>query len=158
MNRRQFLSLAALAAVPRLAGSANQSKLRISSARQSLVGAGNPDTAVWSYNGTVPGPALRFRQGERLRIEVETSGEGLPVAEREKIFDAFKSVESARRQGGLGLGLQLARSIVEIHLGTIEVDNAGHGGVIFRIWLPVNTDSSIIRARASRPTLAADNA
>ena len=73
MNRRQFFSLAALAAVPRLAGAANQSKLRIAPARQSLVGAGNPDTAVWSYNGTVPGPALRFRQGERLRIEVENA-------------------------------------------------------------------------------------
>ena len=73
MKRRQFLSLAALAAVPRLAGAANESKLRIAPARQSLVGAGNPDTAVWSYNGTVPGPALRFRQGERLRIEVENA-------------------------------------------------------------------------------------
>jgi signal transduction histidine kinase len=115
--------------------------------------------ARFSDKGIVPVRAtMPADSGERLRIEVETSGEGLPVAEREKIFDAFKSVESARRQGGLGLGLQLARSIVEIHLGTIEVDNAGHGGVIFRIWLPVNSDSSIIRARASRPTLAADNA
>lgn len=114
--------------------------------------------ARFSDKGIVPVRAtMPVDSGERLRIEVETSGEGLPVAEREKIFDAFKSVESARRQGGLGLGLQLARSIVEIHLGTIEVDNAGHGGVIFRIWLPVNSDSSIIRARASRPTLAAES-
>lgn len=113
--------------------------------------------ARFSDKGIVPVRAtMPPDSGDRLRIEVETSGEGLPVAEREKIFDAFKSAESARRQGGLGLGLQLARSIVEIHTGTIEVDNAGHGGVIFRIWLPVNTDSSIIRARASRPTLATE--
>ena len=111
--------------------------------------------ARFSDKGIVPVRAtMPADSGERLRIEVETSGEGLPVAEREKIFDAFKSVESARRQGGLGLGLQLARSIVEIHMGSIEVDNAGQGGVIFRIWLPVNTDSSIIRARASQPTMA----
>ena len=91
---------------------------------------------------------------DRLRIEVETSGEGLPMAEREKIFDAFKSAESARRQGGLGLGLQLARSIVEIHGGSIEVDSTGGGGMIFRVWLPLANDRNVIRARASRPTLS----
>ncbi|MBX3233068.1 MAG: hypothetical protein KIT84_12935 [Labilithrix sp.] len=113
--------------------------------------------ARFSDKGIVPVRAtLPADAGERLRIEVETSGEGLPVAEREKIFDAFKSAESARRQGGLGLGLQLARSIVEIHMGTIEVDNTDHGGMIFRIWLPVNNDVGVIRARASQPTMASD--
>jgi signal transduction histidine kinase len=114
--------------------------------------------ARFSDKGIVPVRATMpaDQDGDRVRIEVETSGEGLPVAEREKIFDAFKSAESARRQGGLGLGLQLARSIVEIHLGSIEVDNAGHGGVIFRIWLPLKGEESIIRARASRPTLATE--
>jgi FtsP/CotA-like multicopper oxidase with cupredoxin domain len=72
MDRRQFLSLSALALAPRLAVAQGRS-LRIEPARQSLVGAGNPDTAVWSYNGRVPGPELRFRQGERLRIEVENA-------------------------------------------------------------------------------------
>jgi len=82
VNRRQFLSLGALAlALARPAGAAPRvSKLRPAPARQSLVGAANPDTAVWAYNGTVPGPELRFRQGERLRIEVENSlGAGTTV-------------------------------------------------------------------------------
>lgn len=111
-------------------------------------------TAVrFSDKGIVPVRATLPDAGDRLRIEVETSGEGLPVAEREKIFDAFKSAESARRQGGLGLGLQLARSIVEIHAGTIEVDNTDRGGMVFRVWLPVDNDRGSIRARASRPQL-----
>ncbi|HVH44610.1 MAG TPA: HAMP domain-containing sensor histidine kinase [Labilithrix sp.] len=111
--------------------------------------------ARFSDKGIVPVRAtLPADQGVRLRIEVETSGEGLPVAEREKIFDAFKSAESARRQGGLGLGLQLARSIVEIHGGSIEVDNTAHGGMVFRVWLPMQNDTESIRARANRPTLA----
>ncbi|MBC7018107.1 ATP-binding protein, partial [Salmonella enterica] len=63
------------------------------------------------------------------------------------------SAESARRHGGLGLGLQLARSILEIHGGTIEVDNTDRGGMVFRIWLPVHNDRASIRARASKPTL-----
>lgn len=38
--------------------------------RQALRGAGGPPTGVWSFNGSVPGPMLRFRQGERARIKV----------------------------------------------------------------------------------------
>lgn len=109
--------------------------------------------ARFSDKGVVPVRATLPDSGERLRVEVETSGEGLPVGEREKIFDAFKSAESARRHGGLGLGLQLARSILEIHGGTIEVDNTDRGGMVFRVWLPVNNDRASIRARASKPTL-----
>jgi FtsP/CotA-like multicopper oxidase with cupredoxin domain len=77
MNRRDFLSIAtrsaALALAPGLAHPASISNLRLAEARQALVGAGNPDTAVWSYNGSVPGPELRFKQGERLKIEVENA-------------------------------------------------------------------------------------
>ena len=72
MNRRQFLSLGALALGPRIAR-ASARTLRLAATQQRLVGAQNPATAVWAYNGTVPGPELRFRQGERLRIEVENA-------------------------------------------------------------------------------------
>jgi signal transduction histidine kinase len=105
------------------------------------------DKGVVEVRGTLPDT------GFRLRVEVETSGEGLPVGEREKIFDAFKSAESARRHGGLGLGLQLARSILEIHGGSIEVDNTDRGGMIFRVWLPVANDRDSIRLRASKPAM-----
>ncbi|HEY8079594.1 MAG TPA: sensor histidine kinase, partial [Labilithrix sp.] len=114
-------------------------------------------TAVrFSHKGVVPVRAT-LPEGDRLRIEAETSGEGLPVGEREKIFDAFKSAESARRHGALGLGLQLARSIVEIHGGTIEVDATDRGGMVFRVWLPVDGDREKIRARASKPSLPSDD-
>ena len=78
MKRRQFLGgvcgLGAYAAMPaRLAAQQRPKVLRIGPTQQSLVGGANPATAVWAYNGTVPGPELRFRQGERLRIEVENA-------------------------------------------------------------------------------------
>ena len=78
MDRRSFLATsAALALVPRLSRAAPPPRpLRLAPARQSLVGIGYPATDVWAYDGTVPGPELRFRQGERLRIAVEN---GLPV-------------------------------------------------------------------------------
>lgn len=73
MDRRAFLvGSAAAALAPRLSFSREQ-VLRAGGARQSLVGAAHPATAVWAYNGTVPGPVLRFRQGERLRLEVENA-------------------------------------------------------------------------------------
>jgi FtsP/CotA-like multicopper oxidase with cupredoxin domain len=75
MDRRAFLAASAgVALAPRLSFSQTEAKgLRIAQARQSLAGAGHPDTAVWAYNGTVPGPELRFRQGERLKIAVENT-------------------------------------------------------------------------------------
>lgn len=75
MNRRQFLTLvAAAAALPKAHAQGERTrKLRAAPARQSLVGSQYPDTAVWAYDGKVPGPELRFRQGERLRIEVENA-------------------------------------------------------------------------------------
>jgi signal transduction histidine kinase len=112
-------------------------------------------TAVrFSDKGIVPVRATLGDRGINLRLEVETSGEGLPLVEREKIFDAFRSAQSARRQGGLGLGLQLARSIVEIHGGSVEVDNTENGGMVFRIWVPVDNDRAAIQKRASEPSLS----
>ena len=81
MNRRRFLQLAAGSAAaglaPRLAVAQGAVRaLRAAPAEQLLVGAANPKTSLWAYGGSVPGPELRFRQGERLRIEVENA---LPV-------------------------------------------------------------------------------
>ena len=78
MKRRDFLGAAALATTLPLARrteAANPAahKLKLAPARLSLVGAANPATDVWGYNGKVPGPELRFKQGERLRIEVENA-------------------------------------------------------------------------------------
>lgn len=102
--------------------------------------------------------AVRARlpaHGDRLCVEVESAGGGLPPEEREKVFEAFKNVELARRHGSLGLGLSLAKSIVEIHGGTIDVEIVEGGGTLFRVWLPMHNDPTSIRVRAtSRPTLA----
>jgi FtsP/CotA-like multicopper oxidase with cupredoxin domain len=75
MDRRAFLaSGATLAFAPAISLSKTSTRnLRLVSARRSLVGAAHPSTEVWAYNGMVPGPELRFRQGERLRVEVENA-------------------------------------------------------------------------------------
>jgi signal transduction histidine kinase len=95
----------------------------------------------------------------RLQIDVETSWRGLPEVEREKLFEAFKDADRARKYGSLGLGLSLARSIVEIHGGTIDAELAEGGGIVFRVKLPVGGDAGSIRerarSRASLPDLGA---
>src|SRR5687768_11555905 len=75
MDRRAFLAgSAALAVAPRIGFSQKRIEtIRLATARQSLVGTAHRATEVWAYNGTVPGPELRFKQGERLRIEVENA-------------------------------------------------------------------------------------
>src|SRR3990167_2184988 len=74
IDRREFLgagaALAGLAALPSLAGGQERT-LRARVSRASVVGAAHPQTEVWTYDGAVPGPELRFRQGERLRVELE---------------------------------------------------------------------------------------
>ena len=47
--------------------------LRAGPARVRLLGATNPETAVWAYDGQVPGPVIRARQGDRLRVRVENA-------------------------------------------------------------------------------------
>jgi FtsP/CotA-like multicopper oxidase with cupredoxin domain len=80
VSRRSVLSigggLALAAAVPRwsLSATPDITEFRLTpraAARVALVGAPHPKTEVWSYNGGVPGPEIRVKQGSRLKIIVE---------------------------------------------------------------------------------------
>jgi FtsP/CotA-like multicopper oxidase with cupredoxin domain len=77
MTRRGVLAgagaLLAGSFAPRASSSASAREIRITPApaRVPVVGAPHPATDVWAYNGGVPGPEIRVRQGERLRIAVE---------------------------------------------------------------------------------------
>jgi FtsP/CotA-like multicopper oxidase with cupredoxin domain len=73
MTRREVLkALAALAAAPWMrAARAEQTTLSAGIAHWQVVPAQYPQTEVWCYNGTLPGPELRFRQGATARIVVE---------------------------------------------------------------------------------------
>jgi signal transduction histidine kinase len=73
---------------------------------------------------------------ERLRIDVEVTGRVIPAADRKKVFDAFTHADRARRHGSLGLGPSLARAIVEMHGGGIDVETTEAGGTVFHMWVP----------------------
>jgi len=73
MNRREFLVASASAVLAPKTVLGQSKALRPSVTRQNLVGAAHPATEIWGYNASVPGPELRFRQGQRLRAEVENA-------------------------------------------------------------------------------------
>jgi FtsP/CotA-like multicopper oxidase with cupredoxin domain len=78
ISRRRFLQAVASVAsttllrpAPSLASSVDERRIRPAPSQAPLAGPGNPKTAVWTYDGTVPGPTLRVRQGELVRMVVE---------------------------------------------------------------------------------------
>jgi FtsP/CotA-like multicopper oxidase with cupredoxin domain len=73
MKRREFLLGGASLAIASRVSLGQPKVLRASVTRQNLVGAPHPSTEAWSYNASVPGPELRFKQGQRLRVEVENA-------------------------------------------------------------------------------------
>ena len=79
------------------------------------------------------------RRAECLAIEVQDTGVGLEPAQLPFVFEPFQQGDSSstRRAGGLGLGLSLAKQLIELHGGRICVASTGPGqGTVFAIELP----------------------
>ncbi len=74
-----------------------------------------------------------------IHVEVIDTGPGIPVQDRENVFDKFRQLSNiqTREQGGTGLGLSIARGFVEAHNGKIWV-GAGENdkGCNFQFWIP----------------------
>jgi PAS domain S-box-containing protein len=80
------------------------------------------------------------RQESAAVVTVEDNGVGIPAHMLSKIFDMFTQVDRSleRAQGGLGIGLNIVKRLVEMHGGTIEAHSGGHGmGSKFIVRLPV---------------------
>jgi signal transduction histidine kinase len=73
-----------------------------------------------------------------IKLVVDDDGPGIPPDLREILFEPFVRAETSRnrRTGGSGLGLAVARSLVEAHRGKIAVGDAPCGGARFTVWLP----------------------
>ncbi|HVZ33390.1 MAG TPA: ATP-binding protein, partial [Polyangiaceae bacterium] len=106
---------------------------------------------------TPPGGSVKvrgFARGAQVILEVEDDGIGIEPAQLSAIFEPF--VQAAPRtedaRGGLGLGLSLARDLIQLHGGTVEVESAGAGrGSCFRLRLPLGSSATAARPTASEP-------
>jgi two-component system sensor histidine kinase KdpD len=89
-----------------------------------------------------PGPLeLRAaRAGSFLEIRVVDHGPGVPIAERERIFEAFHRPRehAGERRRGSGLGLAIARGFLEAHRGNVRVEATRGGGATFVVSLPIS--------------------
>jgi signal transduction histidine kinase/ActR/RegA family two-component response regulator len=96
-----------------------------------------------SSNYTPPGGLIELsvaREGEYAVISVRDNGSGIPREHLERVFEMFSQVNRTldRSQGGLGIGLALVRSLVEMHGGTVSAESAGPGlGSTFSVRLPL---------------------
>lgn len=80
------------------------------------------------------------RINSEVQIEVTDTGQGITAEFLPFVFDRFRQADSTstRQHGGLGLGLAIARHLIEIHGGTIEATSRGTGqGATFTVRLPL---------------------
>ncbi|HEX8435706.1 GAF domain-containing sensor histidine kinase, partial [Archangium sp.] len=95
------------------------------------------------------GNAMKFGAGKPIEVQVlapqgqaqlvvKDQGMGIPVEEQSRIFERLARAVSERHFGGLGLGLFIARQIVEAHGGTIRVESEPGAGATFIVELPLH--------------------
>jgi signal transduction histidine kinase len=95
------------------------------------------DNAVRHADSTVVIRTYRDRGG--AVVEVTDDGPGIPVADRQRVFERFVRLDTSRQRssGGVGLGLAIAAEIIRSHRGTIAVDTGPSGrGCVVSLWLP----------------------
>lgn len=73
-----------------------------------------------------------------VRVTVDDSGPGVPAAERARVFEPFVRLEASRSRdtGGAGLGLAIARAVIEGHGGSVTLSDAPGGGARVTVSLP----------------------
>jgi signal transduction histidine kinase len=133
--------------------------LRVAGKNQTVTGEYNPALPpVWADNqslrqalGKIAENAVLFtpsegmitfrlsQQNGEVIVEITDTGPGIDPTDMPHIFEHFYRGDPARRTdtGGAGLGLTLAREIIDAHRGRIEVESVLGKGSTFRIYLPV---------------------
>jgi signal transduction histidine kinase len=97
--------------------------------------------------------AIKYGEGKPIEItasetdghvvlKVSDHGMGIDSSMRSKIFDAFQRASGAKRYGGLGLGLHIAKTIVNGFGGTVAVDSNPGAGSTFTVDLPVSRSAN----------------
>lgn len=94
--------------------------------------------------------------GDRLTVRVVNDGQKIPAEKAGEIFKPFTQLDTTHTQSGSGLGLPMARSLAEMHNGTLELDTASEYNE-FVLVLPLRQDHVIdIDGEAPQPQMSAD--
>jgi len=78
-----------------------------------------------------------WREKGKLVLEIKDTGIGISKTDLPHIFERFYRADKARAKGGFGLGLALAKRIIELHHGSVKVASQVGRGTTFIIKLPI---------------------
>ena len=102
---------------------------------------------------SAPGSRIRITAGrgdaDMIRVAVEDDGPEIPVELRERVFDKFFRASNERdagrnRPSGMGMGLSIARGIVEAHSGRIWIESGAGSGAAVLFTLPIGDEEAAI--------------
>ncbi len=79
---------------------------------------------------------LKEQSGRKIRVHIFDNGSGIPEEDRETVFEPFYTTKAS----GIGLGLPIARKIIEQHRGTIRVKENVAKGTSFEILIPTEEE------------------
>jgi len=108
---------------------------------------------------TPPGAVVTMtavRMGKSARLRISDSGPGIPAADLPRIFDRFyrSDASRARLSGGMGLGLAIAKAIVDAHHGSIVASSIAGRGATFTLDLPLDVTADIAAPRIAPPPVS----
>jgi len=85
------------------------------------------------------------QEPERYLVSVEDDGIGIPESELPHVFERFRQVDGSATRGhaGMGIGLALARSLVELHGGSIWASSVVGQGSRFTFALPLRVTANL---------------
>ena len=92
---------------------------------------------AFKYGAGRPVTLCIARDGDQAIVEVRDHGPGIPPGDLERIFERFERGTAFQSQAGLGLGLYVAREIVQAHGGSIAGRTLPDGGACFTVRLPL---------------------
>ena len=98
----------------------------------------------WAPEGSPVTLRLR-RDGKFLEFACRDRGPGIPEDNLERVFERYVSTAAERDQSGFGIGLAIARHLVELHGGSIWARNHPKGGSIFSFSIPLDESMSVGR-------------
>jgi signal transduction histidine kinase len=93
-------------------------------------------TNAYKYGAGKPVAVSVEAVGDVARLRVRNEGPGIPADATERIFERFERVASGHHRKSLGVGLYIARQVIDAHAGVVRVESSSPDGTTFLVELP----------------------